>query len=66
MRVLAFNIDFAEHRKRNLIIKLAKALDFLITPWLLSCKLIARKSENDQTLLLVPAVQLLQPLVMRR
>ncbi|MNN70299.1 hypothetical protein D3C81_1861430 [compost metagenome] len=64
MGIFAFNVYFAEHRKSYLIVKLAKALNLLLRPRLLSCKLVARKTEHDKLLILVFAVQLLKAFIM--
>ena len=51
------DIDLVHHRKLSTL-GLGKRLDLLVVSWLLVVELIARKAQDDQTLVLILLVQL--------
>ncbi|MNF07715.1 hypothetical protein D3C81_1202900 [compost metagenome] len=54
-------VDFSEEREGDLIIRFAKRLNLFFTSRLLLRKLVARKAKDGEALVLVFAVQVLQP-----
>ena len=62
MGIFAIYIHFLHHLERHSIIQLAKATDFGITSWILMTKLIAWKTDNHQTSILIFLVKSFQSL----
>src|SRR6478672_4415574 len=66
MCVVAIDLDFAEHRKRDAVVGRAEVADLLFASRLLMTELIAWESEHREAFVLEAIVQLLQPGVLRR
>jgi len=53
MSIRAIHFNLAEHRERHIVLGLDKFFNLLICACFLSAKLIARKSQDNKTLILV-------------
>src|SRR5208283_5975320 len=58
--------DFREHRERHVVGALAERGDFRGSAWFLSAKIVAGESEHIKRFAAHLAVQLFEPLVLRR
>jgi hypothetical protein len=66
VRARAVDLDLGHHRERDAVVELAERRDLVVVARVLRAKLVARKAEHHQPLVLVRLPQLLQPVELRR
>jgi hypothetical protein len=65
MLVLAIDLDLRKQREGDAVVELAEAANLLIAPGFLMAELIARETQNLQSLFAILLVKLLESLVLR-